>query len=418
MALVACSVWAGCGGEADRSAGTDRAIEVFGPYRGIEADRFMETVQPFVDATGIDVRYVGSLDFVDDLRQRVGEGSDPPDVAIVPQPGLVSQLAEEGRIVSTDAAVERAVEANYPAATAALGHAGGRRFAVPFRITIKSLVWYRPAVFEAHGWEVPRTLDELDALVARIQRESDLAPWCFGIASGTATGWPATDWVEDLVLRTAGPDVYQRWAKGEIGFADRRIEAAFERFRSLVLDPGHVDGGVAGVVETPVSQAMAPLFAEPPGCAMSKQPDFATGWMPDGTRIGPDGDVAWFALPGASRSGTPPILIGGDNAVQFRHGPRVDALMAYLAGPTAGRSWVHRGGFLSPKSSIPEDEYNDDYRRSLAALVDATPDLRFDASDQMPPDVGADLLWKTISEWVAGAVDYDTLARRIDRALQ
>jgi alpha-glucoside transport system substrate-binding protein len=416
LLLALCLAVAACAGSGTPTPVSDETIEIFGPYQGVEADRFIETLQPFVDSAGVDVRYIGSVDFVDDLRRRVGKANDPPDIAIVPQPGLIRQFAEDGDIVELSEQTEAEIADNYPEAAAALGRIDDTSYGVPFRLAVKSLVWYRPDVFAQHGWTPPKTLDELDELVAEIESKTDLAPWCFSMEAGTATGWTATDWVEDLVLRTAGPDPYQEWATGEVGFDDPEIAAAFDDFQALVLAPGRVAGGLESVVETPVSEALGPLFSDPPGCALYKQADFATSWMPDGTTIGADGDVDWFLLPGETEE-PPPVLVGGDQAVQFRRDPDVDALMAYLAGQDAGESWVRHGGFLSPKSTIPEDAYPGDFLPRLVEAVGTAPALRFDASDQLPPDVGSGLLWQRITEWVQGVLDYPTFADEIDAAL-
>jgi alpha-glucoside transport system substrate-binding protein len=415
LAVLVCCATAGCVGGGEPSSISSRTIEIFGPYRGAEADRFVETLRPFTRATGIPVRYIGSVDFVDDLLLRTGEGNDPPDIAVVPQPGLVRQLADDGKLVPLDAEATQGVVAHTPPSLVRLSRIGGKLYTVPYRVSVKSLVWYRPEVLAQHGWTPPHTLEGLDDLVRRIQR-GGLTPWCFSMAAGTATGWAATDWIEDLVLRNAGISRYRAWARGTLPFSSSTIESQFDRFRSLVLAPGRVDGGLASVVETPVEEAVLPLFDDPPGCVLYKQADFAVGWMPSGTSIGPDGDVNWFVLPGDT-SAPPPLLLGGDQIVQFRRDPDVDALMAYLAGPTAGESWVREGGFISPKVSIPPSAYPEQYAEALARALEESPVLAFDASDQMPPAVGSDLLWSSITSWVAGVEDYDTFAGEVDAAL-
>ena len=160
---------------------------------------------------------------------------------------------------------------------------------------------------------------------------------------------------------------------------------------------------------------MTPLLAEPPGCAMVKQADFASGWLPADTTIGPDGDVAWFVLPDVVASDAPPpLVVGGDFAVQFRRDPIVDSFMAFLAGPQAGESWARRGGFLSPKSTFDPTRYPNDSERAFATLLDDAPVLAFDASDQMPASIGSGLLWPSITRWVAGVLTYEQFAQLID----
>ena len=406
-----------CAGCTSPSSDLDEAneIEVFGTWRDTDADRFAEVLAGFEEDSGIDVRYVGSVDFVDDLLARTGDVGNPPDVAMVPQPALVRQLAATGEIVPLSDAVQDTVVENFGPDGADLGSIDGISYGVPYRVTVKSLVWYRPDVFAERGWTLPATLDELTDLVERIAADGDIAPWCLGINAGSATGWAATDWTEDLVLRSLGPERYQQWADGVIEFSDPDIADAFDQFRALALDMGRSLGGVRGIVETPVDEAIQPLLDDPPGCAMHRQADFAENWLPDGTTIGPDGDIDVFILPGITDA-APPLVIGGTQAVQFERGSDIDALMAYLASPEAAMIWARRGGFLSLNDRVPDDAYRDDFLRQLTAAIDEAPAVAFDASDQMSPEVGADLLWDGITAWVAGTDGYATFAAAIDQA--
>ncbi|MGA7757363.1 MAG: extracellular solute-binding protein [Ilumatobacteraceae bacterium] len=310
---------------------------------------------------------------------------------------------------------EATVIENYGEDGAGLGAIDGTQYAVPYRATVKSLVWYRPDVFADRDWTIPTTLDELTVLVERIAADGELAPWCLGINAGSATGWAATDWTEDLVLRSIGPDRYQQWATGEIEFADPAIADAFAQFRALTLDPGRTLGGIRGIVETPVDQAILPLLDETPGCAMHRQADSAANWIPDGTTIGPDGDVDVFVLPGITDS-APPLVVGGTQAVQFQTDNDTNALLNYLASAEAATIWARQGGFISLNHLVPDDAYPDDHFRQLTAAIDQAPAIVFDASDQMPPAIGADLLWDEITAWVAGTDDYPTFASNIDNA--
>ena len=394
------------------------AIEVFGPWRGSEADHFAEVLAVFEDESGLDVQYVGSANFVVDLERRTGEANDPADVAIVPQPGLIGKLADDGHIVPLVPEVNAAVVEHFGAANAELGRFNNEQFTIPYRITVKSLVWYRPTLFAEHDWTVPESLDELEELLSSIAATDDVTPWCLGIESGTATGWVATDWTEDLVVRSIGPDGYQEWVDGEIDFADPRIAEAFARFRSLALDPGRSLGGIRSVIETPVSEAVLPLLADSDACALHRQSDVAVNWLPDGTSIGPDSDVDFFVFPGAVAGAAPPLVIGSDQVVQFRDGDDVNALMAFLASPRAAAIWARRGGFLSPNSGVPEETYPANYLRELTDAFDAAPAIVLDASDQMTPAIGSGLLWDRITDWVSGLDSYDTFAAVLDEAIQ
>ncbi len=415
---VGCLFASACIGGAGTRDDSPAEITVFGPYRSTEADRFVASVEAFTERTGITIRYTGSADFVADLERRAGERNDPPDVAIVPQPGVIRELAADARIAELSDSAHEQLAANYSPEARALGEVDGTAFAVPFRANIKSLVWYRPSVFSERGWETPSSLDELEALVARIQADGEMAPWCLALESGTTTGWPATDWAEDLVLRLAGQDDYDRWAKGQLPFSSATITEAFTRFRELVLAPGRLNDTAAASVEIPVRQVVDPLFGDLPACAMAKQADFSIGWMPTGTVVGPDGDVDFFVLPDTMASeDMPPLVVGSDLAVQFSRSPDIDAFMSYLAEDQVGEEWANQGGFLSPKTTFDPAAYPNDAQRRLAELLTSASTLAFDASDQMPASIGSGLLWEEISAWVAGAEPYDAFSARIDEAI-
>lgn len=410
--LAAClALAAGCGGEG--SGGVADRVDVFGPYLDGEADAFVDSLRAFERANGVRVDYTGSVDFVDDLRRRVASGVDAPDIAIVPQPGFIEELIDGGALVELAPATVAAVTDSYDLEREDLVTDGGA-YSVPYRASVKSLVWYRPALFAERGWTVPRTLDELTALVDRIDAAGDLAPWCFGIFAGTSTGWAATDWIEDLLLRRAGPRAYDEWVAGTRPFEDPAVRGAFEEMERLVLASGRSAGGTRTVLEVPVRDAGAPLVEDPPGCALYKQASFATAWFPDDVELGAGGDVDAFVLPGVEPGVPPPLVVGGDAAVQFARRDAVDRLMAYLATPAGARALASRGGFVSARA-VGAGYYRGIDAR-LAGLLREGRVARFDGSDRMPLRIGSDLLWREMTAWIAGAEPLDDLVATMDAA--
>jgi alpha-glucoside transport system substrate-binding protein len=325
-------------------------------------------------------------------------------------------MASDGWIEPLADDTAASVASDFDPSVRALAEVDGQLVAIPFRLTLKSLVWYRPEVFAAHGWEVPHTLGELETLARAIETDGSLSPWCFGLESGSATGWAATDWTEDLVLRLLGPDTYREWAQGRLPFADPGIAEAFDMFSRLVLAPGRTQGGISGILETPVDTAAQGLFGAGAGCAMSKQADSAAGSMPPGTTFEPGGDVDVFVLPGVDEDQPAPLVVGSDQIVQFTHSASIDAVMHHLAGTRAAETWAEHGGFLSPNLAVPPSAYPPGFAASLSQLVRDTSVIALDASDQMPPDVGSGVLWDEITGWIAGATSYEEFAARVDAA--
>ena len=396
------------------------AIDVFGPYRGSEADRFAASLRGFERATGIEVNYTGSADFVSDLRQRVESGLDAPDIAVVPQPGFVSELVERELVVALSEDTLDAIDEHYGARAETLTRPAPG-YTAPYRISPKSLVWYRPDVFHQYGWEIPATFDDLEALVDRIGAQdldgsgARIAPWCFAMAAGTATGWAATDWLEDVVLRVGGPAVYDQWTTGEMQWDDPVIRESLATVDELVVATGRSAGGLRSILQVDVADASEPMFDDPLGCAMYKQAAFAESWFPDGVEIGVD--VDFFVLPGQGSATLAPMLVGADSLVQFSSDDRVDQLMAYLVSPDGGREWAKRGGYLSARTSVDLDSFHTDTDRRFAELLLDGRELRFDASDLMAPDIGAGLLWTQIAAWVAGTSSLDEFVTTIDEAI-
>lgn len=413
LAAIVAFLWQ-CTGAFDRTDDPE-AVNVFGPWIGEEAESFVVVLDDFTDDTGIEVNYTGSSGFDGDLRRRIGGGLTLPDIAVVPQPALVVELVVQGVLVPlSDQTVDALVE-NFSVTREELS-LDGEVYLSPYRNNIKSLVWYRPDVFEENGWEIPETFDELGEFATELA-ETDIAPWCFTMDAGAATGWAGTDWVEDIVLRRAGPDAYDEWVRGTRPFDDEAIREAFIEFDELVLTPGHLAGGTQRALSTDVSEASTPLFDAEPGCAMYKQGTFATSWFPEDIEVGPDGDVDFFVLPGVGAGEPAPLVAGGDGLLQFSERAEVDQLMTFLAGPDGASAWVDRGGYVSRRAEVDLDDY-DELDRRFAELLQER-EVRFDASDSLITAAREALLVE-ITDFVAEANflqtenGLDELVERVD----
>ena len=410
MAMLAAS----CSGSNEEESEARSVVRIFGPYRGLEADLFVAGLDDWADERAIDIRYTGSSAFIDDLRYQVLEIAVPPDIALVPQPGVVRSMVRLDRAVPIPAETEAAVAGNYEPSILDLGRIDGELVGLPYRTSAKSLVWYRPGVFAANRLEIPDSLEGLERLVDEIA-DLGLTPWCMGIEAGGATGWVATDWVEDLILRQWGAEVYTDWVAGTVPFADPRIAESFATFRSLALRPGRVAGGVAEVLSTNTQAADDRLFTDPPGCVLYRQSSTGFGWMPPGTTLG--SDVDFFAFPGDPvTSGS--MIAGLDLAVAFDDRPEVRAVLERLATPAAVAAWAAEGRFVSPlRIAEPATFYSPEDLRFAQELLDAEP-LLPDGSDSMPGSIGTTLFWGEITRWLSSAQSYDAMAATMDAAFE
>jgi alpha-glucoside transport system substrate-binding protein len=408
VAVSVCLVAAACGGSP--SPGRGETVEIFVPLDSVES--LAASLVDFTNASGIPVRVTGTDSFVSDLLEQV-DVADPPDVALVPQPGVVAMLRRSNDIVALPEGVSAAMDVTLDPRLGFLTEVDGVAVAVPVRLSVKSLVWYRPEVVDDLGIEIPSRLDDLVALTEDL-RGRGVTPWCFGLDAGGATGWIATDWTEDLLLRRSGSDVYERWIVGDVSFDSPQVADAYTAFEDLVLAPGSIEGGVAEALRTSVERSIDGLFSDPAECVFHRQASFASRQLPSGAEFGPDEDVDFFVLPAAD-GGDAPVVLGATVAVAFSDRPEVASVVRHLAGPEASQVWGDGGGFLSPHVST-SDEPAGAIDSALRRILETTSAVHIDASDSMHPELGSGVLWTEITRWVSGATSYDAFAETVDQA--
>lgn len=390
------------------------AITVLGTWGGDERVAFQDAVAPFSKDTGIGVAFEGTRDLAAVLTTRV-EAGNPPDIAILPNPGQLYELAQAGRLVPLDSFMDvEKIKADYGPSWVDLASYNGHLYGIFYKVAIKSLVWYNPKAFEAKGYQVPKTWDEMMALSDQIVADGG-TPWCIGLESGSASGWPGTDWIEDIMLRTAGPEVYDKWVRHEISWTDPAVKHAWELFGQIVRNDPYVWGGVQGVLNTNFGDSPRPLFDDPPGCYMHRQASFITGFFPQGLKAGED--YNFFTFPPIDAKWDTPALIAGDVVVMFNDTPEVRQFVQYLASAKPQEIWAAKGGFISANKKVSLDAYPDDLTRKMAQAIVNASVARFDGSDLMPAAVGAGSFWTGVLDYVNGT-DLDTVLADIEASAQ
>lgn len=408
----------GGGSEGGGQAQGDGKVSILGAFPDPEAGFFRDSLEEFEKESGIDITYTASTDFTTEIRTRT-QGGNPPDIALFPQPGLVLELGAQGHaiplgeMINLDSVKETVIPGFLDSVTAE----NGKIYAAPMRMAVKSLVWYPKPEFEQAGYEVPKTWAELQALGEQIQKDGSAA-WCLGAEAGADTGWVLTDWVEDLVLRSAGPETYDKWYQHEIPFNDPAIQKAVSTFGEDVLfDDGAVLGGPQAVLTTPFDVSPQGLFTEPPECYLHRQGNFVTGFFPEDVQKNLSENVGIFVLPPIEDGyeGTP-ILGGGDMAAAFKNDPDVVKVMEFITSDEFGGPWAEAGGWLSPHKTFDSSQYSSDLTRQISDLVKEADVFRFDASDLMPPEVGAGTFWDNMVAWTAGEKSVDEALTSIEES--
>lgn len=383
-----------------------QSFTILGPWLGGDQELFTSVLRYFEEATGARANYSGS----DSFEQQIvidSEAGSPPDIAVFPQPGLAADLAAKGHLKDLGDDSAQWIRDNYAAGDswAALGTYTGTDgaphfYGFPYKADVKSLVWYVPENFEDMGYEIPQTYEELKALTEQIAADGE-TPWCIGLGSGGATGWPATDWVEDLMLRMNPPEVYDAWVTNELPFNDPKVVAAIEEFGWFARNEAFVAGGTAGVASTDFRDSPKGLFDSPPACYMHRQASFIPTFFPEGTEIGVDADFFYFPAPADGSVGQP-VLGGGTLFSVLSDNPAAMAFIEFLKTPAAHEIWMTQKGFLTPyKDANPETYGDDTLKRMGQILLDATT-FRFDGSDLMPGAIGAGAFWTGMIDYVGG----------------
>jgi alpha-glucoside transport system substrate-binding protein len=385
LAVLAVALAAGCSAGPSAPPGQSprgQKLEVAAVWSGVEQRHFEFVLRAFTRQTGVSVSYTSAgYDVPAFLASRLAKGR-PPDVAFLPQPGLLRRYAAEHLLVPLDGVVGSAVASNYSPAWHQLGSAGGGLYGVWFKAANKSLIWYNEGVFERAGVAPPAGVDGLVSLAHRLARSGMPA-----FSVGGQDGWTLADWFSNLYLRLAGPVRYDRLAAHEIPWTDPSVVATL-RLLARVLDPHVIAGGALTALVTSYQESVQQAFATPPAAAMVFEGDFVAGIISGVTpaALGVNADV--FPFPALRQPG-PMVVAGGDAAVLMRRSAGGDALIRYLASPQAAAIWAAVGGFVSPNINLSLSVYPDAISRSIAAsLLQAGDNFRFSLSDLTPAGFG------------------------------
>lgn len=388
------------------------SVTMLGVLGGEELDAFLGVVAPFEDATGIEVRYEGTRDFAAVLQTRV-DGGNPPDVVATPAIGEMAALAEQGALVDLRTVVDDAVlTANYPASMLETGTAGGELFGLYNTVNLGGLIWYDPQRYD--GPTDPASWDELQAWAAEKAAAGE-TPWCVGLESGAASGWPAADFIDEILLRQAGPEFHRAWRDGAEPWTSPQVKEAYQTYGEMIAD-GMVYGGTTTVLSTDFSQAANPMFAPEPGCYLLQQATFMGGIIADAfPDLEPGEDLDFFAAPDFSPDYPGIRSFSGEILGQITDSPQAAALTRYLASTEAGTLIAATGRWLSPNVTVAADAYEDPFlRRAQQVLTEA--EATYPLGNSQMPQSEVDAFWQSGLAFAQNPADLDAILQGIEDA--
>jgi alpha-glucoside transport system substrate-binding protein len=402
LLAVACTTEEGDGGGDGEGAGTVNVLSAVEP----EENAVLQAIADDLINTETDyqVEFEQSGNFEEQVQIRAEGGT--LDVILLPQPGAVLDHAESGNAISLeDMGFDIAeLEDTFGEYFLSLGEFEGEHYGLPSNINLKSMVWYPKDDFDAAGYEIPTTFDELIALSDQIVEDGS-TPWCVGFGSEGSTGWPATDWMEDIMLRTGGLETYQQWADHEIPFNDPAVENAGEIFGQVMFGDGYVLGGAENTPSIDFGDAPEPMFQDPPGCWLHRQASFINAFFPEDAEAGVDYD--WFPFPPIDQEGT---LFAGELMVTFRDTPEIRDFLERFSGVDVQCAMGGEPGSarISPNINVGPDCYGNEILADASVVLTeglAAGTAGFDASDLMPPEVGSGSFWTGMVEYVQSGPD-------------
>jgi alpha-glucoside transport system substrate-binding protein len=393
------------GGPTEENTGKVNLLSAVDPKEGKQIQD--KVIDP--DINGAQTGYTAEIEadgnFEQDVKIRAQAGT--LDLAMLPQPGALPDLVATGNAVALeDMGYDIGqLEATFGKPFMDLGVVDGKHYEIPTNINLKSMIWYPKDDFDKAGYTVPKTWDELMALSDQIVADGG-TPWCVGFQSEGSSGWPATDWMEDIMLRTAGPDTYDKWVKHEIPFNDPAVLAAAQKFGDVMFHPNYVLGGAANTPSLAFGDAPLPMFDNPPGCWLHRQASFIPAFFPETAKAGVDYD--WFPFPSIDTEGGP--LFGGEVTMVFRNSPEVKDFLDRFSGTDVQCAM---GGYvgssrISPNVNVSNDCYADQILKDSSDVLKAgltSGSARFDASDLMPAAVGSGSFWTGMIKYMQQGPD-------------
>ncbi len=383
-------------------------VSFMGVWTGAEQQSFQAVLDAFQEQyPNVTVRYTPAGDQLPTQLSTAVEGGNPPDLASLPQPGLMRDFAEKDALQPLDFA-EQTIRENLGESAIELGTVDGTLYGFLFKAANKSTIWYNVQAFETAGVQPAETWEDLQTAADTLSA-SGIPAWSFGAADG----WVLTDLFENIYIRQAGPDMYDQLAAHEIPWTDESVKEALRTMGEIFENKDNIAGN-ALQIDFPTS--VSAVFSEDPEAAMIAEGDFVPGVVE--SPIEPETGYNVFAFPSIDDS--PPVVVGGgDTVAMFNDSEAAQALVQYLATPEAAQVWAERGGFASLAQDLDTSVYPDAITQTTAGAIGEAETFRFDLSDLQPAEFGGTVgqgLFKLFQDFYANPGNVDQIAQQMEQA--
>lgn len=405
LALIGCStvnIHTGMGpGDAGKA---DGVVTVYGTISGSEAKLLQQSWADWEEENRIQIKYTTIYDLKTQLDIRTQDGT-APDLAIFSQPGLVADLALRNLIQPTPYVVKANLKEYWSSDWEHSVTTDDVVYGAPLMASVKGLIWYSPKKFASHGWEVPTTWDSLVALTSDMHKKLGVAPWCVDFGADAATGELGTDWLEDVVLRQAGPYTYDGWVRHDVKFSDPVIKGALHTLEKILLNPDYVNTDFGDEESTNPNPTDDLAMAMGNGTCLLTHQDMTFGEVladPENAdlTVSPGGDVWAFLMPSFEAGGNA-VTGSGKVVAAFSNDADTIRVQQYLSSPEWANSRVVLGGAISANNGVdPATASSPILTTAINILQDPKTTFRFDASEAMPPVVGEASFPSGMSAWI------------------
>lgn len=414
------SAFAAFGGGTKEKAGSEKsakkggAVSVIAQWGGNELDIFNKMVEPFEKETGIKVNYEGTRDINAVLTTRV-EAGNPPDIAVLSSPAKMAEFAKKGKLVDLSTVLDMdRMHKDYAKGWFDLATVDGKLVGVFVKTAVKGTIWYNPKALKDEGITIPETWDEMIDISNKLISEGK-TPWSIGLESGAASGWPGTDWIEDIVLRTAGPEKYVDWYRGKLAWTSPEIKKAWQMWGTIVANDKMIYGGKQYVLSTNFGQAAQPLFTNPPGAYFHHQATFMQSFIAKQfPNLVPGKDYNFFGFPTIDPKYKNAIEGAGDVCIMFNDTPQAREFIKYFSTAKAQTFWVKAGAGLSANRSVALSDYPDELSKNAAKILTGADIVVFDASDMMPSAMNQ-AFWSAVMDYVQNPDKLDSILAKLDK---